>query len=123
MLSTEGGANVLRLLKQQVIHETTPISPERVRPLGVFSDFVVENLGLLNAQIREEQVAPTVLFDQAEAFVQEIPEERFQELLKPDNIQNRRIAILDLVWVIRSLDIAYGNTMNTSEEYKQRRNA
>ena len=103
--------------------ESTPLLDKKTRPLGAFSNFIVDKLGDQNKLVREGQLTPNQLFDQAEALVGQIPETTFQELLQDDNVAGRRGAILDLVWMVRSLDIAHDSAFNTDPDYIARRDA
>ena len=90
---------------QPIESDVEVVSSEKIRPLGAFSDFVVNELGKHNELIREGQMVPDVLFDKAEALISQVPSPVFEGYLG-DDVAGRRDAILDLVWVIRSLDIA-----------------
>jgi hypothetical protein len=90
---------------------------EKIRPLDHFSDFVCSELGQRNDQIRAGRLDPDVLFRECEDLMSIISTDRIAVLQLPENIRTRRVALLDLVWAERSLDVAY----NRSAEYKARK--
>lgn len=94
-----------------------PWPEERIRPLDHFSDFVCSKLGQRNDQIRAGSLDPDVLFRESEDLMSIISTDRIAVLQLPENIRTRRVALLDLVWAERSLDVAY----NRSAEYKARK--
>lgn len=123
-----------QLFIHEPIRQLKELSDERenilpyleVRPLGDFSNFIVENLGSYNQQIiaLEENNDPqlpqarTALFDTLERLLAAVPESSFMDLEIPEQIRNRRIGLIDLLFAIRSLDRVYQNV----PDYKVRMN-
>jgi hypothetical protein len=97
------------------VWEAHPV--RRDRPLGWFSTFVCEELGVRNEMIRTGRLEPGDLFATVEAFMADLPDGLFRELAEPARTADRRIALLDLLWASRSLDIAYGGIA----KYRDRR--
>jgi hypothetical protein len=95
----------------------TPWPKERIRPLGEFSDFVCHRLGQRNDEIREHALKPDALFGEAESLISGVSPDRIAGLLAPESGLARRVGLLDLVWVERSLDVAYDH----SSEYRSKR--
>jgi hypothetical protein len=85
--------------------------------LGPVSDFVCEQIGSFNDEIREGELAADALWDAVEEAVDSTPRELFEAALRTDETEIRRVALLDLVWIERSLNIAFG----ASEDYKRAR--
>jgi hypothetical protein len=96
---------------------STPWPQVKIRPLDDFSDFVCSGLGPRNDQIRDDGLSPDVLFCEAEDLISSITPYQIAGLEAPENVRARRVALLDLVWVERSLDVAY----NHSPEYKAKK--
>ena len=98
---------------------TSTLPDRQVRPLGAFSDFVVNELGTFNQRIKEGLLLPGNLFHKAEELIGHIPEAVFQALLQDTRMQERRLALLDLVFVSRSLDIAFVGDGHYKEQKQQ----
>jgi hypothetical protein len=77
------------------------------RPLGAFSNFVCDSLGIKNELIRQGEISAWELFDTANNLLSAVPDRVYTELSHDTSGARCRIAILDLVWVIRSLDVAF----------------
>ena len=78
-----------------------------IRPLGAFSDFVCTELGTYNDQIREGQISADELRTVSEERLALVNDRIFTRLTGDAPTMFKRVALLDLVWVSRSLDIAY----------------
>ncbi len=115
-------SNPVTLLNNNHIENTDNVI-EQIRPLGLVSEYVVNELGKHNKMVRDGEMSASQLFDKAEEMLKQIPEGVFQNLLRDDRVTERRAAILDLVWMIRSLDIAHDSAFNTNSEYISRRDA
>jgi hypothetical protein len=89
----------------------TPWPQEGIRPLDEFSDFVCGSLGQRNDQVREGTLPPDALFGEAEDLISSVSPDRMKDLIEPENSAARRVGILDLVWVERSLSVAYGHSI------------
>lgn len=86
--------------------------PEKQRPLGVFSDFVVNDLGIWNEKISNGERSGDDLSNHTEAMLSAISDD-VTDGVKSD-VSSRRMAILDLVFVGRSLEVALkGNQVDT----------
>jgi hypothetical protein len=91
---------------------------KKIRPLGTFSDYICDELGAHNQLVREAILSPGKLFEIAERRLSEVPDGTFSDLLYSGISTPRRVALLDLVWMLRSLDIAH----SSSCQYIERRN-
>lgn len=92
---------------------------EETRPLGAFSNFVCQELGIYNNDINQGKKAPKELFGRIESLVKEIPEETFTNLLGDGQTRDRRTALIDLVFALRSLDVAYKDDPSYDETKSQ----
>jgi hypothetical protein len=88
------------------------------RPLFALSDFVCESLGEHNSLIREGRLSANDLLVIVEAFAAQVPQRCWADLLLDENSEQRRVAMLDLVWIERSLAIAW---QSQPGEYHRRR--
>jgi hypothetical protein len=79
---------------------------KRLRPLSSFSDYVCDELGLDNQRVSETSLTGGELFAIADCKLAAVPPSTWENLLAPDRTADRRVALLDLVWTLRSLDIA-----------------
>ncbi len=77
------------------------------RPLGAFSDFVCDSLGMWNELVRQGMVSADELFNTAHDLLSAVSDRTYDQLRLSADVTSRRIAILDLVWMVRSLDVAY----------------
>ncbi|MCU1646760.1 MAG: hypothetical protein JWN03_7035 [Nocardia sp.] len=88
------------------------------RPLGAFSNFVCNSLGTKNEQIRQGVISAVELFDTANNLLSAIPVRIYDQLVRDTDFTRRRLAILDLVWVVRSLDVAFAEDANYAARSK-----
>jgi hypothetical protein len=79
---------------------------KRFRPLASFSDYVCDELGSDNQRVSETSITGGELFAIADRKLAEVPWSTWQTILAAERITDRRVALLDLVWMLRSLDIA-----------------
>jgi hypothetical protein len=93
----------------------------KYRPLGAFSDFVCDELGTQNQRVRQGSISAGELREVAESRAQLINLRGFPELLEPARQIGRRVALLDLVWVLRSLDVAHLDDPHYRERKKDMR--
>lgn len=77
------------------------------RPLRTFSDYVCEQLGADNQRIYEGSLSGPELFTIVEDTFDMVSAKTEESLLTRVGRVERRVALLDLVWVLRSLDIAH----------------
>lgn len=98
----------------QTASETPPAEP--IRPLGAFSDFICNDLGSYNDEIHQGTRSPSDLFRKLEDLMGEIPDSTFSDVASNDF--PRRIAMVDLAFALRSLDVAY----NSDPEFEGRKN-
>lgn len=117
------GAEALthRMSVMEDIRYGSNVSPEvvdPVRPLGAFSDFICEGLGSLNDLVREGLLLPGELWSIVNTAFGAVDDTVFEHLLgSTAPVKERRVALLDLLFASRSLDIA----VLDPEERRQRR--
>jgi hypothetical protein len=97
--------------------EVTRGARAQTRPLGTLSDFVCEKIGTYNDLAREGIVPPREFRDAVNEAVEQVSLADTENDLARAPVSTRRIAILDLAWIERSLNIAFVN----SEEYRESR--
>jgi hypothetical protein len=90
-----------------------------VRPLGPYSNFIVEDLGRHNEHVREAHMPATSLEHKLSSRLENVPDEVLEALIVEPSGFFRRTALLDLVFGERSMCIAYGS----SAEYRARRSS
>jgi hypothetical protein len=79
---------------------------KRFRPLASFSDYVCDELGSDNQRVSETLLTGGELVAIADRKLAEVPASTWQKILASERTIDRRVALLDLVWTLRSLDIA-----------------
>lgn len=80
-----------------------------IRPLGEFSDFICEELGSQNQLVHEKSLTGPELFMLAEQKFDKVSDATIDGLFEAARRPERQVALLDLLWMLRSLDIAHSD--------------
>lgn len=103
----DGGGGACRGHGERKVFGAVPNKP--YRPLGAFSDYVCERLGVDNQRVYDHELSGPELFAVAERAFDAVPSRTWDDLRGPQHSARRRVALVDLVWFLRSLDIAHAD--------------
>lgn len=95
----------LRLFVPGEYEDKIPCTP--VRPLGRFSDLVVERLGELTEKGRARELSAMQIYATFEAYALEVDDDVVQELLEQPGSFECSIARLDLAFAERAVAVAF----------------